>query len=234
MTTIDLNADLGEGEQCDEQLLAIVTSCNVACGGHAGNSVSMEATLRAAERNDIVVGAHPSYPDRDGFGRRSQFVRGRVLRESIRAQLLALQNIALTVNVDIAHIKPHGALYNDVADDAGLARDLVAASSSVLPNAALVGLPDSRIAAVAEESGVRFYNEGFVDRAYQPDGRLVPRSNPGAVHSDIPKMTEQAIALLGSVDTLCIHGDTPNAVDIAAAVRQALIEHGVDVRALTR
>lgn len=234
MKSVDLNADLGEGEATDLALLEIVSSCNIACGGHTGDEDSMQLTLAAAKARHVAVGAHPSYPDREGFGRRSQFLAGDALWESLLAQIESLLVVASANEVRVWHVKPHGALYNDAATDRGLAEIVVAASVQAVPDAAMVGLPGSELQAATERAGVRFIAEGFVDRAYQEDGRLVPRSKPGAVHESLEQITAQAVALVGTVDTLCIHGDTPGAVQAASATRAALQAAGVEIRAIGR
>ncbi len=234
MKTIDLNADLGEGDPYDEELLAVVSSCNIACGGHAGNDESMRATVAAAIVNNVAVGAHPSYPDREGFGRRSDFLHGETLRASLISQIQALNNLAHDQKTSLAHVKPHGALYNDAVNDAELAQTIASAIIEVVPNAAMVGLPGSELQEAAEELSLTFIGEGFVDRAYQDNGQLVPRSEPGAVHETLDLVLPQAAALVGRVDTLCIHGDTPGAAETARAVRDALEQQGVTIRAVGR
>ena len=245
MASIDLNADLGEGDAYDLDLLQIVSSCNVACGGHAGDSESMTATVAAALANDVSIGAHPSYPDREGFGRRSGFSKGQELRQSLRQQVDALQAIVKNQGGTLTHIKPHGALYNDAAKDRGLA-DVVAevvADTGGAP--ALVGPPDSELQAAAAARAVAYLAEAFVDRAYRADGALVPRSEPGAVHAELNAITTQAVQLATAgrivaqsgdelaipADTLCIHGDTEGAAEAARAVRDVLEINGVEIRA---
>ena len=234
MPAIDLNADLGEGDPHDAELLTIVSSCNIACGGHAGDEASMRATIASAVSNNVAIGAHPSYPDRDGFGRRSNFLTGDELRVSLLAQINTLASIANELGAALVHIKPHGALYNDAVNDRELA-DLVAGCiATAAPGTAFVGLPDSEMQRAASRHSLNFVAEGFIDRAYQNDGQLVPRSEPGAVHESLELVLPQAISLVGKVDTLCIHGDTPGAVAAATAVRDALEKQGVEIRALRR
>ena len=245
MTTIDLNADLGEGDAYDAELLAVVSSCNIACGGHAGDAGSIAATLREALANGVSAGAHPGYPDREGFGRRSRFMSGDPLRESLRAQLGEFARIAAGLGAAVGHVKPHGTLYTDAVVDAELA-DIIAAAAAAMPGKpVLVGQPDTELEAAAKAHGLGFVAEAFVDRAYRDDGQLVPRSQPGAVHTDIAQIQRQAVSLArdGNVrcldgstirvraDTLCIHGDTPGAADAARAVREALESEGVEIRA---
>lgn len=245
MTTIDLNADLGEGDPFDEELLELVSSCNIACGGHAGDVESMAMTIRRALANNVAVGAHPSYPDRAGFGRVSGFMQGAALYDTLLQQVSDLADIAAQLGARLTHIKPHGALYNDAVRDAGLA-DVIARVVSEMPgNPALTGMADTELEWAAARNEVAFLAEGFVDRAYEPDGTLVSRAEPGAVHSDVNTIANQAVSLAkrgevtardGTVikvraDTLCIHGDTPGAAQSARAVRDVLENRGVGVRA---
>jgi len=232
MPEIDLNADLGEGDSHDVELLAIVSSCNIACGGHAGDEASMRETVVSAILNDVAIGAHPSYPDREGFGRRSAFLEGDELRASLIAQIQKFAAIVKEQGATLVHIKPHGALYNDAVDDRELAGMVAGCAAAAAPGAAFVGLPDSEMQDAASRHSLNFITEGFIDRAYQDDGQLVPRSEPGAVHKSLELVLPQAVSLVGKVDTLCIHGDTPGAVQAAAAVRDALEKQGVEIRAL--
>jgi UPF0271 protein len=244
MTTIDLNADLGEGDAYDAELLRVVSSCNIACGGHAGDADSIATTMREAIANGVSVGAHPSYPDREGFGRRSGFLSGEPLREALCSQLASFRRVADELGATITHVKPHGALYTDAVVDAGLA-DIIAGAVAEMPGKPpLVGQAGTELESAAREQGLRFVAEAFVDRSYQANGQLVPRSQPGAVHSDIASIQRQAahLAMHGKVtaldgttvsvraDTLCIHGDTPGAAAAARAVREALEKEGIEIR----
>ena len=234
MAMIDLNADLGEGDPYDDELLSIVSSCNIACGGHAGDEESMRATVRSAITNGVAIGAHPSYPDREGFGRRSEFMMGDELRKSLVTQINALKKIVTEEGASLSHVKPHGALYNDAVVDRELADTIVDSIVEAASDVALVGLPNSELQRAAAERSLRFVGEGFIDRAYQADGQLVPRSEPGAVHTSLELVLPQAVSLVGKTDTLCIHGDTPGAAAVAAAVRDELNKQGVEIRALGR
>ncbi len=245
---IDMNADLGEGDPFDAELLTIVSSCNIACGGHAGDGASMAETVRAAIENGVAVGAHPAYPDREGFGRRSGFMRGEDLYQSLTEQVTALADVAGELGAKLVHVKPHGALYNDSVHDGELA-DVIARVTSEAPgDAAMVGMAGTEMEAAAQRHGLRFMAEAFIDRAYEPDGTLVSRSEPGAVHSELPVVTNQAVSLAldrqvtarngdtvsVAADTVCVHGDTPAAASIARAVRDVLENRGVEVRAAGR
>jgi len=245
MTSIDMNADLGEGDPYDAELLRIVSSCNIACGGHAGNRQSMQETVAAALRNGVAVGAHPSYPDRDGFGRVSDFLAGGALYESLTEQVETIVDIAAELGTKLAHVKPHGALYNDAVRDRELA-DIIARVTAETPGEpALMGMANTELQSAAERHGLGFIAEAFVDRAYEADGTLVSRSEPGAVHSELCVATNQAVGLAkeghvtarnGDVisveaDTLCIHGDTPGAAEAARAVHDVLESHGIEIHA---
>ena len=245
MSSIDLNADLGEGDPYDEELLEIVSSCNVACGGHAGDAATMARTVRSALANGVAVGAHPGYPDRAGFGRESGFMRGAELYDSLTEQVTALADIAAELGARLSHVKPHGALYNDAIGDADLA-DVIARVVAEAPgDPAFMGMANTELEFAAARHGLRFIAEAFVDRAYEADGTLVSRKEPGAVHEDLNVATTQAVRLAedGEVtarngeqiavraDTLCIHGDTPDAAGKARAVRDVLETNGVDIRA---
>lgn len=248
MASIDLNADLGEGAPWDDELLELVSSCNIACGGHAGDAASMAATVRSALANGVAVGAHPGYPDREGFGRVSGFLDGDALYESLTEQVTALADIAAELGARLAHVKPHGALYNDAVGNQALA-DIIARVTAEAPGApAFMGMANTELQAAAERHGLCFIAEGFVDRAYEPDGTLVSRKEPGAVHAELAVVTTQAVRLAeqGEVtarngdlvrvraESLCIHGDTPGAAAVARAVRDVLESHGVEIRACPR
>jgi UPF0271 protein len=244
---IDLNADLGElpgaeGAALDEAVLRAVTSCSVACGGHAGDGEAMGRTLRAARAAGVAAGAHPSYPDREGFGRRRVEMPLPALREAVEGQVEALTAAARTEGVALRHLKPHGALYNEAHADEGLAEMLaeVCAARSL----ALYGPPGGALARAAGAAGVAFVPEGFADRRYLPDGRLTPRGRPGAVIDDEGAQARQALSLARGepveaeggrlslrVRTICLHGDTPGAAASAKALRTALEAAGVTVAA---
>ena len=182
----------------------------------------------------MSIGAHPSYPDREGFGRRSGFLSGEDLLDSLTLQINELKSIAMDAGAELSHVKPHGALYNDAVNDRELADLIARAISACVPNAAFVGLPDSELQQAAADHDLTFIAEGFIDRAYQDNGQLVPRSEPGAVHKSLELVLPQAVSLVGKVDTLCIHGDTPGAAEAATAVRAQLEKQGVTIRAFGR
>jgi 5-oxoprolinase (ATP-hydrolysing) subunit A len=228
---VDLNADLGEEVTDDDALLLVVTSANVACGYHAGGPEVMRAVCEGAAPRGVRIGAQVSYLDREGFGRRPRDVPADVLAQQVADQVGVLTEIARACGTYVSYVKPHGALYNRVVDDADQAA-AVLTGSGTLP---VLGLPGGRLLALAEARGRRTFREGFPDRAYAeaPDGavRLMPRDRPGAVLHDPEEIAERAVALAPGVDSLCVHGDGPTAVAAARAVRAALQSRGFTVRA---
>jgi UPF0271 protein len=231
--SIDLNADLGEGCPWDEKLLERVTSASICCGAHSGDLQSMTTTLRAAGERGVVVGAHPGYPDREGFGRREQSLAPNEITRLVNDQLEILDRLARECAVPVRFVKPHGALYNQAQRDDAIAAAIIAAVAPLdLP---VLGLPGSRVAVRAKEAGVRFIVEGFADRRYRPDGQLVPRTQPGAVLEDEGEIREQVLRLVeaGAVDTLCLHGDNPHSVPLADIVRDTLLSAGIALRSFS-
>lgn len=225
---IDLNADLGEGVTDDAGLLEVVTSANVACGFHAGDAEVMRRVCAGAADRAVVVGAQVSYLDREGFGRRPMDVAADLLADWVAEQVAALSQIAVAAGAEVAYVKPHGALYNRVVDDEEQA-GAVLRGSGALP---VLGLPGSALLRLAADLGREAVPEGFPDRGYTPDGRLVPRTEPGALVEGADRVAAHAVALAnaGQVRTVCVHGDSPNAVAAAHAVRKALVGSGFDVR----
>jgi UPF0271 protein len=249
--TIDLNADLGEVPEAladgrEEALLRVVTSANVACGGHAGDPATMAGVLELAARLGVAAGAHPGYPDRAGFGRYATGMTPRQIEATVLEQVTTLDGIARHVGVALTHIKPHGALYNDAAHDEAVAAAVARGVRRWRSDATVVGLAGSVSLRVYEAEGLRPVAECFADRAYETDGTLVSRRLRGAVITDPRAVAEQAVALAVSgvvtartgetvhlvADTICVHGDTPGALLIAAAVRAALEAADVAVRRL--
>jgi UPF0271 protein len=229
--SIDLNADLGEGFPNDEALLHHVRSASVSCGAHAGDEAAILATLKWARLQGVCVGAHPGYPDREGFGRRDQAWEAEPLAREIVRQVAYLSELARRVGVTLRYIKPHGALYNQAQSSGPAMRAVVEAASRLgLP---LVGLPGSDLAAKARAAGVPYLGEGFLDRRYDSDGRLVPRSRLDALLTDPTEIAAQTLALAGrgDVQTLCIHGDRPGAVEEARRARDLLAQNGIRVQA---
>lgn len=245
--TIDLNADLGEGFGIwrlgdDEALLDAVTSANVACGFHAGDPATMARICEAAASRGVAIGAQVGYRDLVGFGRRRIEMAEADLVADVLYQLGALDAFARAAGTTVRYVKPHGALYNTAAEDEVQAR-AVATAVAKFGSTPLLGLPGSVLADAAFAAGVPFCGEAFVDRAYAADGRLVPRSEPGAVHTDPAVAVEQALSVarqgtVTAIDgsllsvravSLCVHGDTPGAVALARAVRVALIDAGIQL-----
>ena len=225
---IDLNADLGEEVTDDAALLAVVTSANVACGYHAGTAAIMRAVCEEAAVRGVSVGAQVSYADRENFGRVAREVPHDVLREQVAEQVGVLASIAGESGTSVRYLKPHGALYHRVIDDEAQAAAVLAGSGD-LP---VLGMPGAlRAQAVAQ--GRVVYREGFPDRGYGADGRLLPRGEPGAVVETESEIVAQALALAARVDSLCLHGDSPGAVRHASAVRAALVGAGLDLRPFT-
>jgi UPF0271 protein len=226
--TIDLNADLGEGVTDDLGLLALVTSANVACGYHAGDELIMRMVCAEAVSRGVVVGAQVSYDDREGFGRRHLDVAFETLREQVAHQVGLLDEIARASGTSVAYVKPHGALYNRVVHDEDQARAVLTGSGD-LP---VLGLPGSVFLELAEALGREVHLEGFPDRAYTSEGRLVPRDQPGAVHHEPSVIAARALEMArsGQVASVCVHGDSPAAVRSAAEVRRTLQTAGLTLR----
>ncbi|MER5528994.1 5-oxoprolinase subunit PxpA [Streptomyces sp. NPDC002677] len=250
MTSIDLNADLGEGFgrwrlTDDEQLLSVVTSANVACGFHAGDAVTMRRVCELAAGRGVTIGAQVSYRDLAGFGRRAMDVPSAELAAEVAYQIGALEVFARAAGARVAYVKPHGALYNRVVHDeeqAAAVVDGVLLAGASLP---VLGLPGSRLLELARKAGLPAVPEAFADRAYTDEGTLVPRGREGAVVSDPEAVVVRAVELARSgavtahsgariavrARSLCLHGDTPGAVELARRVRTRLTEAGVTVAA---
>ena len=252
MPSIDLNADLAEGFGVwelgdDDAMLDIVTSANLACGFHAGNPVGLARTCHAARKRGVRIGAQVGYFDLAGFGRRRIEVAPAELTADVIYQIGALQALARAAGSTLGYVKPHGALYNTIVTDRPQARAVAEAVHAVDPALPVLGLAGSVVFDEADRLGLRTVAEAFADRAYQPDGRLVPRSEAGAVLSDPARIagrvltmveTGTVIAVDGStigveVQSVCVHGDSPGAVGIAAAVRDHLLAAGIELAAYT-
>ncbi len=238
---IDLNADAGELDsllQSDLELMGVATSVNIACGGHAGSPGLMRSILKRAADRGVGLGAHPGYVDVEGFGRRELGLEPEAIQALCREQVSRLARVAAETGLTLTHAKPHGALYHRAMADAdaaeAVARGCLDAVAEVTgdPFAGLVfyGLPDTFGVHRWSEMGLRVAREGFVDRGYM-NGAIIPRDQPGAVLTDARQAAEQAVRLARSerFDTLCVHGDTPRALEIARGVRSALLGAGVRV-----
>ena len=247
---IDLNADLGEGfgpwaMGDDEGMLDLVTSANIACGGHAGDPETMFATLQAAARRGVTVGAHPGYADRLGFGRRVIPMTAAEVGRMVAAQIGALQGVAALAGCQVAYVKPHGALANLAADDAGVAAAIAAAVRAVSRDLAVLAISGTELEQAARGAGLAVYSEIFADRAYLPSGRLVPRSRPDAMIHDPEAAAARLLAFLDSgsmpviggppvallAHSVCVHGDSAGAVGMARRIRARLAAQGVVVAA---
>ncbi|WP_122413025.1 LamB/YcsF family protein [Pseudomonas viridiflava] len=253
MRAIDLNSDLGESFGAwsmgdDAAILEVVSSANVACGFHAGDPAGILRTLEAAAARDVAVGAHVAYPDLVGFGRRNMDVPAEQLTADVIYQIGALQGLARSAGTTVTYVKPHGALYNTIAGDPVQAAAVIQAILLIDPQLKLVCLANSKLLGWARDAGLSCVSEAFADRAYTAQGTLVSRSRPGAVLHDVELITERMLRLVrdgvieaedGSLieleaDSICVHGDSPGAVNIAHALKQRLLEAGVNIRAFTR
>jgi UPF0271 protein len=242
---VDLNADVGEGCAHDRALMSLITSANIACGWHAGDASTMRDTVALALSSGVALGAHPSYPDRISFGRLPMQLELADVHAQVVCQVGALAAIARSQGGRLSHVKPHGALYNQAASDPLLAEAIAAAVRAVDPALALFGLAGGALLAAASRAGLTAVSEVFADRAYQGDGSLVPRGRTGAVIEDLDDIRRRtlafardgtAIAVDGSrvkvlAQTICLHGDTPNADAVARCIRATLDGAGVLVRA---
>ena len=245
---IDLNSDVGESFGSytlgdDGAIIASVSSVNVAGGVHAGDPSPLRSTCAAAAARGVSVGAHPGYRDLAGFGRRFIDMQAAELTNDVIYQIGAVQALAAAAGTRVRYVKPHGALYNTIARHPAQAQAVVDAILAVDPHLPLLGLPDSVVGSLAEASGLRFVTEAFADRAYNPDGSLVSRTQPGSVLHDVGAVTAQAlrlaidhqvVAIDGSLidvpaASICLHGDTPDAVLLAGAIRAALEDAHVTI-----
>ncbi len=250
---IDLNSDLGEAFGAwpmgqDGLLMPVISSANVACGFHAGDPCTIRQTIRLARKHGVAIGAHPGLPDLIGFGRREMQVTPAEVEDMVLYQVGALAAIARSEGVPLQHVKAHGALYNMACRDDALAEAIARAVVAFDPTLVLFGLPGSALLQAGLDAGLPVAAEAFADRAYQPDGSLAPRSQPGAVIHDVDAVVSRAVTMVteqtvvatdGSTiefeaDTLCLHGDTPGAAALAAAIRRGLEDAGVTIAALVR
>jgi UPF0271 protein len=247
MLSIDLNCDMGEGFPNDKELMPFISSVNIACGVHAGSPDIMRKTIADALRHRVVVGAHPSYPDRENFGRRDMIGSGlkpEDVPEILIAQLNQLEKICTEFGTVIHHIKPHGALYNRMAWDLNLSLFLCNAIAAWNPSLMLYGLSGSQMQQAADLYHIVFVPEAFADRGYNQDGSLIPRGEPSAMIEDPVKAAKQVVQLLiqGTVSTgsgreilvqagtICIHGDHPRALEMAKEIRKSLHNNNIDIR----
>ena len=252
MYKVDLNSDLGESFGAytiglDEQVIAHISSANIACGYHAGDPLVMDKTVAAAKAAGIAIGAHPGYPDPIGFGRRNMTCSPAEVKAYVKYQLGALMAFAAAHGMKMQHCKPHGALYNMAGKDVALARAIAEAIAEVDSSIILLALAGSQMIKAGEEAGLRVASEVFADRAYQADGSLVPRKQPGAVIHDTDEAIARTIRMVkeGKVtaitgedvplkaDSICVHGDNPSAVEFVRNIRARLEAEGVTIAPLS-
>ncbi|UHS63399.1 LamB/YcsF family protein [Agrobacterium vaccinii] len=252
MASIDLNSDLGESYGAwsmgdDGAMLSVVSSANIACGFHAGDPAGIYRTVKAAAEKGVVIGAHVSYPDRVGFGRRDLDVTSEELIADVIYQIGALKGIAAAAGTAVRYVKPHGALYNRIANDAKQGQAVIDGIKAIDPSLVLMGLANAPILDLARKSGLAVVAEAFADRAYTPQGQLVSRREAGAVLHDAEKIAARMVQLaregtLEAIDgsiikieaqSICVHGDSPGAVAIAQTIRQRFEAEGIDIRSFT-
>ena len=245
--SIDFNCDMGESFGMykmgfDEEVIKHITSANIACGFHAGDPMWMDHTVKLAEQHGVAIGAHPAFPDLNGFGRRNMAVEPAEAKNDVKYQVGAL--LAFTSTKKLQHVKPYGAMYNMAVKDEKLARAICEAVLEVDPGLILLALSGSQWVDLAERMGLRVAREIFADRALNPDGTLVPRSQPGSVLHNVEEVIENSLRMVtegkakavnGDIievqaDSICLHGDTPGAVDMARALKDAFQREGVEVR----
>jgi UPF0271 protein len=243
---LDLNADIGEGVGNDESVLDVVSSASIACGGHAGDEATMVAALRAAKTRGVVVGAHPGFPDRANFGRKRLLMPPQELDASIRGQVRMLRDLGEREAWPVRYVKLHGALANMAAEEPAFATLAYAAVEGLIEDRTILAIDNSAQVDVAELLGFRVVREAFADRGYQPNSLLVPRGMPGDMLTDHAEICERAVRLArfgeivaadgtilkSQAQSLCIHGDTPGAVAMARAIKGALQDAGVEIRAV--
>ncbi|GLC96182.1 UPF0271 protein [Cupriavidus sp. TA19] len=242
---IDLNADLGEGCGNDEALLALISSANVACGWHAGDAATMVQTVKWALQHGVAIGAHPSYPDRENFGRTEMQRDPEDVYADVLYQIGALDAIVRAQGGELHHVKPHGALYNQAVRDPALARAIVRAVRDFDADLVFFGLAGSQMIDIAKEAGLRVKQEVFADRGYNPDGTLVRRGTPGALHDDEEVALNQTLTMVREkrvraidgtwvpiqAETVCLHGDGAHALAFARRIRERLGAEGIAIRA---
>ncbi|WMW79989.1 5-oxoprolinase subunit PxpA [Undibacterium cyanobacteriorum] len=242
-TSIDLNADLGEGGLYDAQMLSLVSSANIACGGHAGDLQTMRTAVSIAQEAGVAIGAHPSYPDRENFGRKLMSIPAEQLLPELKRQVESLQNVADSLGQKLSHIKPHGALYNQAAFDTELGELVIRLVQEIDPSLHLMVLAASPLARRARLAGINVIEEAFADRAYRSDASLVPRTELGAVLESPDLAVAQCIRLVRegqilsinkvlvpvSADSICVHGDGIEAFNVLKQVREAILIMGVRI-----
>jgi UPF0271 protein len=252
MFSVDLNCDMGESFGAwkmgnDAELMDYVSSVNIACGFHAGDPTTMRRTVETAVEKGIAIGAHPGYPDLQGFGRRDMALSPTEVADIVLYQVSALKGICEASGARLNHVKPHGALYNRAVKDARVAAAIAHAVKQLDPDLVLYGLPGSLSISEAENIGLRTASEVFADRAYSPDATLVPRSQPNALINDVETACRQVLQMVRSqtvtaangetipirAETICVHGDGPHALEFAKAIRTALLDNSISIKAIS-
>jgi 5-oxoprolinase (ATP-hydrolysing) subunit A len=244
--TVDLNCDMGEGMPTDHAIFPFISSANIACGGHAGDSDTMHRSVELALQFGVAIGAHPSYPDRAGFGRTDilESLSTNTLLSDLKAQIAMLQSICKEMGTHLHHVKPHGALYNRAAKDPAVSTIVCGAVTAIDPSLIIYGLSGSSTRIAAAAAGLRFASEVFADRTYRPDGSLTSRSEPFALIHDPATMLNQVLTMIRrhevratdgtsipiTAETICLHGDGDDPVKFASIIRSALEQHEITVR----
>lgn len=245
MKTIDINCDLGEGIGNDELIMPYISSANIACGYHAGDANTMKQTVELCKKYNVAVGAHPSFPDKENFGRTDMLLHPGEIYEMIIKQINGLEKVAMSADVPVHHVKPHGALYNMAARDKGLAPFVALALLDTNPKYILYGLSGSYLIKEAKNLGLKTVSEVFADRTYKDDGSLTSRNKPGALIEDTDAAVAQVLQMVKErtvtsvtgkkvpivAETICIHGDGEHAVEFAKAVHRALKENNIAIKA---
>lgn len=245
MLSIDLNADLGEHphSNLDERIMPYISSCNVACGGHIGDEASIRQTILLARAHGVAVGAHPSYPDRENFGRKIMQMQPKELADSLSEQIRLVQRICDEEGVNLHHIKPHGALYNHAASERFISELILNVIKEVIPGVPWMGFANSMSSHLSKTENHPFIAEGFADRKYESDGSLRSRTKEGAVldSSDVLKQVEELVVnhrvftdawLEIDIQSICLHGDTEGAVTLAKEINNHLVNKGVQIAAV--
>ncbi|APG62927.1 hypothetical protein LPB140_09160 [Sphingorhabdus lutea] len=249
MANIDLNCDLGEDSAAESQardikIMDVVSSVNIACGGHAGDEFSMAYMMKEAAKRGVAIGAHPSFPDTQNFGRKEMIMTSDQLSSAIISQLEIFADIAHAQNIVVRHVKPHGALYNIAARNAEISHIICAAVAEIFPNINYYGLAGSQCRGIAAQYGLKYIDEAFADRRYNQDKSLVQRSEPDAILHDVPEQSIQALNMaLGrpildkngadltiNAQSLCLHSDSNDALKSAQAIYQILQENGISIQ----
>ncbi|MBX7055835.1 MAG: LamB/YcsF family protein [Pyrinomonadaceae bacterium] len=246
MLSVDLNCDMGEGCPFDTGLMRYISSVNIACGAHAGDRETMRRIVELANEYYVSIGAHPGYPDPENFGRKEISFPDDELELIISKQILELREICDSAGAELAHVKPHGALYNRSAREPATARVVARAVRNVDPELILLGLSGSYSISEAENAGLRTASEAFADRTYCPDGSLMPRNEPNALITDPGIAADQALAMVANgqldlgngtkitvrADTICIHGDGQNPIEMVQAIRELMLINNITIRPL--